>query len=52
MLTIYGEKQRFCDGVSRRQFLRVGGMALGGLTLADFLAAEARAAARSPRRRR
>jgi len=48
MLTIYGEKQRFCDGVSRRQFLRIGGMALGGLTLADFLAAEARAANRIP----
>ncbi|HTE16765.1 MAG TPA: DUF1501 domain-containing protein [Armatimonadota bacterium] len=45
MLTIHGEEQRFCDGVSRRQFLQVGGMALGGLTLADLLAAEARAAA-------
>ncbi|MGV3720210.1 MAG: DUF1501 domain-containing protein, partial [Actinomycetota bacterium] len=44
MLTIYGDKQRFCDGVSRRQFLRIGGMAMGGLTLTDFLAAEARAA--------
>ena len=48
MLTIYGDRQRFCDGVSRRQFLRIGGMALGGLTLADFLAAEARAANRIP----
>jgi len=44
MLTIYGDKGRFCDGVSRRQFLRIGGMAMGGLTLTDFLAAEARAA--------
>jgi len=48
MLTIYGDRQRFCDGVSRRQFLRIGGMALGGLTLADFLAAEACAAAKIP----
>jgi len=48
MLTIYGEKQRFCDGVSRREFLRIGGMALGGLTLVDFLAAEARASQKIP----
>lgn len=48
MLTIYGEKQRFCDGVSRREFLRIGGMALGGLTLVDFLAAEARAVNKIP----
>jgi hypothetical protein len=48
MLTIYGEKQRFCDGVSRREFLRIGGMTVGGLTLVDFLAAEARAATKIP----
>ena len=48
MLTIYGDTQRFCDGVSRRQFLRIGGIGLGGLTLVDFLVAEARAAARIP----
>ena len=44
MLTIYGQKQRFCDGVSRRQFLKIGGFALGslgGLTLTDVLRAEA-----------
>ena len=27
----------FCDGVSRRDFLRVGALGLGGLTLADIL---------------
>jgi len=48
MLTIYGDKQRYCDGVSRREFLRIGGMALGGLTLVDFLAAEARASQKIP----
>ncbi len=32
---------RFCDQVSRRQFLQIGGFALGGLTLTDLLAAEA-----------
>lgn len=32
-----------CDGVSRRDFLRIGGLALGGCTLRDLLAAESRA---------
>jgi hypothetical protein len=44
MLTIQGGKGRFCDGVSRREFLKIGGLALGGLSLTDILAAEARAA--------
>src|SRR5207249_5718466 len=38
MLTFFnGDSERFCDGISRRGFLRAGGLALGGLTLADFL---------------
>src|SRR3954465_14706163 len=42
MLTIYGNKNaRFCDGVSRRDFLRIGGLALGGLSLPEVLRAEA-----------
>ncbi|MBK8091034.1 MAG: DUF1501 domain-containing protein [Verrucomicrobiaceae bacterium] len=32
--------QGFCDGVSRRDFLRVGGLAMGGLSLTDLLRAE------------
>src|SRR5262245_39693485 len=46
MLTIFGQKTRFCDGVSRRSFLRIGalGVAAGGLTLADIFRAEAQAA--------
>ena len=32
-----------CDGVNRRDFLRIGGLALGGCTLRDLLAAEAQA---------
>jgi Protein of unknown function (DUF1501) len=44
MLTIWGENQGFCDGVSRRSFLKIG--ALGaGLTLADMLRGRASAAA-------
>ncbi len=47
VLTIQGGPQRFCDGVSRRQFLTVGTVALGGMTLADVLANDARAGARA-----
>lgn len=39
MLTIYGDKQRFCDGVSRRNFLKIGTLALGGLSLPQILQA-------------
>jgi uncharacterized protein (DUF1501 family) len=43
MLTIFGQKNRYCDGVSRRSFLKIGalGVGLGGLTLADIFRAEA-----------
>ncbi|MDF1810858.1 MAG: DUF1501 domain-containing protein [Verrucomicrobiales bacterium] len=42
MLTILGENSgRFCDGHSRRSFLQIGGMALGGLSLPQLLSAEA-----------
>lgn len=36
----------FCDGVSRREFLKVGGLALGGLTLPQLLEVEAKAGIR------
>jgi hypothetical protein len=38
---------RFCDGVSRREFLKVGGLAMGGLSLSQVLAAEAAAGVKS-----
>ena len=41
MLTIYGDRHRFCDGVSRRNFLKIGGLALGGLSMPQLLRAEA-----------
>ncbi len=41
MLNILGERYRLCDGVSRRSFLRIGGLALGGLSLPELLRAEA-----------
>lgn len=37
-------RNRDCDGVSRRNFLQVGTLGLGGWTLADSFAAKARAA--------
>ena len=40
MLRIEGPASRFCDGVTRRDWLRIGGLALGGLTLPDLLRAE------------
>ncbi len=38
MLTIYGRGNRFCDGISRRSFLRIGGLGIGAgaLSLADL----------------
>lgn len=45
MLTCWGGRQRFCDGVSRRSFLQAGSLAVGGLTLADLLRQDATAAA-------
>jgi hypothetical protein len=46
MLSILGPSSRYCDGVSRRAFLRVGGLALGGLSLPQLLRAEAQAGVR------
>jgi hypothetical protein len=41
VLTIYGNsKGRFCDGMSRRDFIKIGGLAMGGLTLPQLLQAE------------
>ena len=37
MLTCWGSKRQFCDNISRRDFLTVGALGLGGLTLADIL---------------
>ena len=47
MLTIRGQSYSHCDGVSRRGFLQIGGLALGGLSLPQLLRAEAQAGIRS-----
>ncbi len=45
MLTISSsETVATCEGSSRREFLRIGALGLGGLTLADLLALKTRAA--------
>ena len=50
MLTfVNGCPESFCDGVSRRSFLRAGGLALGGLALSDFLRLKAQGAVASGR---
>lgn len=46
MLTIYGNQSRFCDGVSRRNFLKIGALGLGGLTLPQLLNAESQSGIR------
>jgi hypothetical protein len=46
MLTIYGNSSRFCDGVSRRNFLKIGALGLGGLALPQLLQAEAQSGVR------
>jgi len=43
VLTIWGGKSRYCDGITRRGFLGIGGLVVGGvLTLPEILRAEAR----------
>jgi hypothetical protein len=46
MLTFLGPRSRYCDGLSRRSFLQVGSLALGGLTLPKLFQAEAQAGVR------
>jgi len=45
MLTILGQQSRFCDGITRRSFLKIGALSFGAmnLSLADLFRAEARA---------
>ncbi|HSH92911.1 MAG TPA: DUF1501 domain-containing protein [Roseimicrobium sp.] len=42
MLTIAGKSARFCDGISRRNFLKIGALGLGGLSLPQILQAESK----------
>src|SRR5262245_22997914 len=46
MLTLLGPKGRFCDGLTRRSFLQIGALAVGGLSLPSLLRAEQQAGIR------
>ncbi|MBI2925958.1 MAG: DUF1501 domain-containing protein [Verrucomicrobia bacterium] len=48
MLSIPGQPGRTCDGWSRRELLRVGGVGLMGLALGDILRLQALAADKAP----
>ena len=51
MLTILGKPQRpFCDGISRRSFLKIGGLAMGGISLPEILRAESAAGVRNSKK--
>ena len=43
MISIPGQSGSTCDGFSRREFLRVGGAGLLGISLADILRLQAQA---------
>ena len=48
MLTVWGNRQKpLCDGLSRRDFLQVGALGFGGLTLADVLRLKAQGGQRT-----
>lgn len=52
MLTIYGPKSgKYCDGLSRRSFLQLGGLATGALSLPNLLQRDAAAKQASVGRR-
>ncbi len=43
MLKIMGDGQRLCDGMTRREAIRMGALGVGGLSLPNLLAAEEKA---------
>jgi hypothetical protein len=43
MMTSIVNRQRFCDGINRRSFLRLGALAMGGLSLPTLLQAQQQA---------
>jgi hypothetical protein len=44
MIRLLGPTARFCDGLNRRELLRIGGLSLGGLSLPILMERPARAA--------
>jgi hypothetical protein len=55
MLTLLGPKTSYCDGLSRRMFLKIGGLsmsAVGGVGLPTILRAESASASAKKSRQR
>jgi hypothetical protein len=52
MLSLLGRGVRLCDGISRREVLRIGGLAFTGLTLADGFRARAAASSKAASRQK
>ena len=48
MLNIFGAGSSYCDGLTRRRFMNLGGLALGGASMADVLRAEAASGSSRP----
>jgi Protein of unknown function (DUF1501) len=51
MLDLLTNSHRLCDGISRRNALRIGALGIGGLTMADFLRLQSHAAESSEYRK-
>jgi hypothetical protein len=47
MLAVPGPARRYCDGVTRRNFLRLGALGMGGIALPQLLQAESESGIRS-----
>src|SRR5689334_12323772 len=47
MFNLTGSRHRLCDGLSRREFFKVGALGLGGLSLADLFRLQGNAASGS-----
>ncbi|MFV0446760.1 MAG: DUF1501 domain-containing protein [Planctomycetaceae bacterium] len=50
MLSVTGASQTLCDGLTRREALRIGALSVGGLSLASLLRAEQQADLRSSKK--
>ncbi|MFO0902063.1 MAG: DUF1501 domain-containing protein [Pirellulales bacterium] len=51
MIDLMGSGDRQCDGVTRRSFVRIGALGIGGLTLPNFLRMKAQGAANGASRK-
>ena len=50
MLRVLSSARKLCDGMTRRDLLRIGGLGLAGLSLADLVAWQTASAAESVKR--